>query len=149
MDLLAIENDIVSKLDTDITDLEIVGFLRDPEQFKAIGRKGGVLVSFDSDTYSEPEPNRGKCVHQIRTLSWNIVVVWRNSAGKHYNTTETESLYTYSEAVKTSLKGYTVPTDTNFSVLVPTGSNFVGERNGSWILNSVFTHGVEEYAAFQ
>lgn len=149
MDRLAYENDIISKLETDITGLKVQGWPRNPEEYKTLSKTGAILVRYMGSSLDEPELNREKCLSQKRTITWAITVMWRNSAGKHCNSDETESAYTYLEEVETSLTGYTVNSVAHSSVLTPVSDEFVDELGGIWIFEIVFTHTIEEYAGFQ
>ena len=75
MDLSAIEDDLVSKLTTDIPTIKTIGFPNDVSEFIDKHPKGGILVRYDGSTYIEPEPNSQKKVLQDRTSTWTFSII--------------------------------------------------------------------------
>ncbi len=149
MDLLAVENDIVAKLKADITGLQIEAFPEDPEQFfRNLHGIGAILVRYDSSDYEIPKANRKQVITQTRTARWAIWVIYRGLI-THDLTDSSEGLYTRLDAVKNSLTGYTIGTQSsaavaNASVMYPIRDQFVDENDGLWYHEIVFEHTTPE-----
>ena len=152
MNLLDAENDIVAKLQADITDLEIKCFQTDPRRdFKTLHPIGSVLVRYDSSDYEVPTPNRAQVITQQRTARWAIWVIFRGLITAN-DKDEADGLYVRLDEVRESLTGYTVGTQSgsavaDASVMYPIRDQFIDEDDGIWFHEIVFEHTVPEVEA--
>jgi len=142
MNLLAAEQDIVSKLDTDISGVKVKSFPQNEKEYKLLPKNGALLVGYSRSIYADPVNNRKKGVSQARTLEWIISI-------KHRNLQKHDGIYTLLEAVRNSLTGYTVNSISYSTVLRPISDGFVSVSGGVWTYEIVFHHDVETWEAFQ
>lgn len=146
MNILTIENDIVAKLQADITANTIVisSFPADPEDY-ILKRQSSILVRYGGSQYSEPTPNRARKIQQNRTVFWNITVMIINVDPL----TGHQGIYTYLNQIRQSLTEYTVGTQSGSAIALsqmmrPVSDAFVSNEGALWIYEMVFNHILEE-----
>jgi len=151
MDLLGAENDIISKLRTDITAIPGKSYPNTQfEIYKIIQKDGAVLVHYNGSTYDEPTPKRSKKVIQKRYLQWAVILAYRGITGPNIETVRTAA-YDYLDAIRTSLTGYTVNSLDQSEVLRPVSDTIVAQDKdkGVWFYQLLFTHALNEVEAYQ
>ena len=143
MDLVAVENDLVARLITDITPpIEIRSY---PDDFNTyIGQLtndgGAILVVYQGSVYEEPEANRSKKLVQNRTANWQFTIIQKDlSIDKQHH-----GVYTILEEIRVSLSGYTITGLDDISVLAPVGDGFLFESHNFWVYQTTFSHTIEE-----
>lgn len=150
MNILDTENDIVSRLQAEITDNDITirSFPADPSEHIR-RRKLEILVRYNGSAYAEPEPNRAKEINQIRATSW-IITVLSNDVNP---LTGHQGVYTFLQQIRQALTGYTPGTTTGgavetalkwASMMYPTQDRFVREDSGEWEYEMIFNFAIEE-----
>ena len=73
MQIEEIENAIVEKLKTDISDLSVEPFPDNVKDYELIHPKGAVLVSYESSNYTNP-----RLEQQARMIEFDVIVIVRN-----------------------------------------------------------------------
>ncbi len=135
MDLSAIEDDLVSKLTTDIPTIKTIGFPNDVSEFIDKHPKGGILVRYDGSTYIEPEPNSQKKVLQDRTSTWTFSIISKSlKREKQYY-----GIYDTLEAIRASLTGYTITGLDDATVMFPGADGFVSNNAAHWAYEITFS----------
>lgn len=117
----AIEDAIISKLASDITQLAVESFPENPEGYQLLHPVGAILVQYRGSTFSEPKAVG--FITQVRTLEFLIALVVR-----HLRTHQ--GAYTYLDTIRSSLTGYKIGADT--SKMYPVREEFLAERGGIW-----------------
>ncbi len=134
MAIITIENDIISQLQSSITDLKIEGFPENIAEYKLIHPKGAVLVRFQGASYGSPE---GNCfIQQTGTLDFNLVLMVRGLRDKNGS-------YNYIDSVLSVLTGY-APTDCG--KMYATRVAFSGEAGGIYRYALNFSVPIENYS---
>lgn len=145
MNILTIENDIVAKLQAEITTsgVTIESFPRDPQsKYPLYAKTAAILVRYQGSSYEEPVPNVKKTIVQNRSADWAITVLAKGLTGH-------TGVYTYLQQVRQALTGYTVGTTNEAtiaysSVMYPVRDAFVSEDAGTWEYEMIFRHQLEE-----
>lgn len=73
MKINEIENAIIEKLKTDITDLAVEPFPDNVKDYNLIHPKGAVLVSYEGSNYTNP-----RLEQQARMIEFDVIVVVKN-----------------------------------------------------------------------
>lgn len=150
MNILTAEQAIVTKLAADITTVRVESYPDNPTKYQMLHPIGALLVQYVGSSYNELEEEaiRGKRVNQIRVLEWRIVLLYRNL---HGHTGLTSGIYTYLEAVRESLTGFTITGFTHAGVMYPVSDGIVGrdEKLNLWEYEVIFNHTYPESIAFQ
>lgn len=133
MAILDIENDIISQLQTNITELKVEGYPENPTAYKLIHPKGAVLVRYQGASYSTPGEN--SFVQQTGNLDFNLTLMIRGLRDKN-------GAYNYIDSVLSALTGYT-PTDCG--KMYPTRVGFSGEAGGVYRYVFSFSVPIENY----
>jgi hypothetical protein len=120
MNINDIENSIIERLRSKISDLHIEGFPEKPAEFRLIHPKGAILVHYQGGNYSESKSI--DCIYQDKKLEFSITIVM-----KHLRTHE--GAYEYLDIVRQILTGFKPE---NCSKMIPTKEEFIGEDNGIW-----------------
>lgn len=120
MTIAEIEDAIIERLKSKITDLEITGFPEKPAEYKLMHRKGALLVVFAGATYSEPKS--ADIIYQERKLEFDINIVMR-----HLRTHE--GAYAYLDVVRVALTGFKISGTGKF---YPVREQFLSEEVGIW-----------------
>lgn len=115
-----IENQIVEKLKTNISELFVEGFPDKPAEFKLIHPKGAVLVHYQGGNYSEPKALG--CIVQDKKLEFSITVVMKNLRNH-------SGAYEYLDRIREILTGFKPD---NCSKMYPTKEDFLFEDSGLW-----------------
>lgn len=151
MDLLAAENDIIAKLTADITGIPVKSYPNTQfEIYKIIQKDGAILVHYNGSNYDDAVPRRTKKVIQNRVVNWAIVLAYRGITGPNISTVRSTA-YSYLEAIRASLTGYTVNSLDQSEVLRPVRDSIIGQDKdkGVWFYEIQFTHALNEVEAFQ
>jgi len=137
MNLTTVENDIVTKLQTDITSNtpEIRSWPDSPDEYQLLHPHGAILVRYNGSTYSPPDPNSQKKIVQLRTVEWVMAIVQRSLK----LTKGHQGIYGLIEEIRASLTGYTITGLSDASVLMPTGDSFTQESGGIWIFGAGYS----------
>ena len=143
MDLVAVENDLVTKLIADITGpIEIRGFPNGFDKYvKQLTNPGGaILIVFPGSIYEEPEANRSKKLAQNRTVTWQFNIINKDlKLNKAHH-----GVYKIIEEIRTSLSGYTITGLDDSTVLFPISDGFLDEIHNFWVYQTTFAHTIEE-----
>ena len=137
MDLVAVENDIVTKLQTDIgsNTIEIRSWPDNPDGYQVTHPGGAMLIRYNGSVYGDPIANPQKKIVQERTLEWIIAIAQR---GLKLNAPH-QGVYSLIESVRASLTGYTITGFSDASVMMPVGDSFTQESGGLWIYGSTYS----------
>ena len=149
MDMLSAEQAIEAKLTADIPGVTVEAYPDSPEDYKFLGPNAALLVQYMGSQYGNPdlEAVRGKRVNQERLLEWRVVILYRNLKA---HTLTASGIYTYIEAVRNSLSGYTVAGLTDAGLMFPVSDGFLSRTdNMLWEYEIVFRHTYPESEAFQ
>lgn len=143
MNLLAALDDIVTKLTTDISGVNIESFPQDPVRYyRNLHRTGAILVAYDGSEFEPPDANRKRDLEQMRTIDWKITIV-------HRDLIEEDGIYANVENVRESLSGYTVNSLVESTVLRPIRDGSLGRDGSNWFHEMIFRHEIPEVEAFQ
>ena len=143
MNIETIEDDLITKLTADIglATAEIRSFPDDPAEYNLVHPGGAILVRYDQSIYPEPIPNRKSFLIQEEVRhQWIITVMQKSLKLKDGH----QGVYGLVESVRTSLSGYTITSQADFSILWPTGVRFVSENEGTWVYQISFAHTAPE-----
>jgi hypothetical protein len=150
MDILAAEKDIVSQLESSISNIKILAYPDNPNIYNVMGPNGAILVRYNRSDYDEPIDNavRKKREYQIRTAEWVITIIYRNLRS---HTNDSDGVYTYIENVRTSLTGHTPNVSGRVSVMHPVKDGWIDrdETRKLWYYEIVFRHTYDESVAWQ
>ena len=137
MDLAAVEDDIVAKLTTVISDtnIDIRSWPNDPAFFQSLKQGGAILVRYAGSDYLPPEPNRQKKVIQDRSPQWNIDIIQKSL--KKFKAHQ--GIYTLIESIRAALTGYTITGLSDAGVMWPISDNFTEEAAGTYVYTLVYT----------
>jgi len=120
MSILSIENEIISKLQSNITDLKIEGFPEKPEEYQLLHPKGAILVSYTGSVFSEPDGFID--VAQVDTMEFALLLLIRGLRDKN-------GAYNYIDSIKNILTGFQ---PTGCKKMYPTDIGFLKEENSVW-----------------
>ncbi len=121
MKLKEIEQAIIERLKSQITDVPVEAFPEQPSEYRLRHASGVLLVVYRGAKYAESQS--ASLAVQARQQEWDVIVVSRNLR------THT-SAYDLLDQVRTALSGYrVVPTA---EVMVPVREAFINEVNGIW-----------------
>ena len=136
MNLITVENDIVTRLNT-ISGITAVSFPDDPADFQKTMEGGVLLVRYNGSNYEDPEPNNQPKVVQLRTLEWQVVILSKSYADSKKH----QGAYTLIELVRAKLTGYTPTGFSDASIMFPLNDGFRSEEAGYHIYtaNYAFT----------
>jgi len=150
MDILSAEQDLETKLETDISNINIESYPDDPAVYNCMGPNGAILIRYSGSVYDEMELQaiRGKVISQVRTVEWIITILYRNLKA---HTNLTSGIYTYLEAVRESLTGYTINSLSEAGVMYPARDGFVSRDPSKrlWEYEIIFRHTIPETKDWQ
>lgn len=150
MDVLAAEQDLETKLKTDIANIKVESYPDDPDNYICSASKGALLIRYTGSVYSEMdlEAVRGKVISQERTVEWIISILYRNLTS---HTNLTAGIYTYLEAVRESLTGYTIDSIDEAGIMYPVKDGFFARDKAKklWEYEIVFRHTIPETKVWQ
>lgn len=147
MDIRAAENDIVSKLSTDISGVKIQAFPDNADFYKLLHPKAAILVRYGGSFFDDAIPNKNKETNQRRVLEWYCTILSRNIHS--HDDGQGKGIYDLIEDVRESLSGYTVNSLTQSEVMRPVSDRFIAHRDGVWEHEIVFQHAIPEVEDFQ
>ncbi len=150
MDILSAEQDLVTHLKSDISNIKIEAYPDHPDVYNCTGPNGAILVRYPGSVYGEMdlEAVRGKVASQVRTAEWIITILYRNLRA---HTNLTAGVYTYIEAVRESLTGYTIDSLAEAGVMYPISDGFIDRdpKKKLWQYEFIFRHTLPETKAWQ
>ena len=129
MAILDIENDIISQLQSSITELKVEGFPENSSEYKLLHPKGAILVRFQGASYSLP--NEAGFIQQTSNLEFNLTLMIKGLRNKN-------GAYNYIDSIITALTG--------FQGMYPTKVAFLTEDVGIWRYSLVFVVPGENYS---
>ena len=115
-----VEDEIIARISTAITDLKVEGFPENSSTYELIHSKGAVLVSYNSSSFSEP--TGFDVFQQIEDMNFDITLVVKGLRDKF-------GAYTYIDTLKSILSGF-VPTDCSLCYIKSV--SFISEEQGEW-----------------
>ena len=150
MDILAAEQDLETKLESDISNIAVEAYPDDPDNYNCMGPTGAILIRYNGSVFTdmESEAMRGKVVSQERTVEWIITILYRNLKA---HTNLSAGIYTYLEAVRNSLTGYTIDSIAEAGVMYPVNDKLNGRDpvKKLWEHEIVFRHTIPETKDWQ
>lgn len=120
MDIETIENQIVEKLKSKITDLYIASFPDKPQEYTFTHPKGAVLVHYQGGNYGNSQSL--DVISQQKKMEFALTLITR-----HLKTND--GAYSLLERVKQILTGFKID---GCSKMYPTKEGFLVENNGIW-----------------
>jgi phage gp37-like protein len=120
MNIKDVEDAIINRLKSSITDLQIEGFPEDFDQYQFIHPKGAILVAYSGSDYTKSAVLDR--ISQVQTLHFDILLI---SRGLRTHT----GAYAYLDSIRASLTGYQ---PTGLSKIWLTKEEFVDEQTGIW-----------------
>jgi len=123
----SVEDAIVTKLQGDISGLQIEPYPENPGEYQFLHPKGAILVQYVGSDYTEPRVLN--TVTQVRAMRFMIVLLARNLHGH-------QGAYSYLDQIHTSLTGFTPTAAT--SKMYPVSEEFLDEANGVWMYRAVY-----------
>lgn len=130
MNITNIENKIIEKLKSKLTDLLIDAFPEKPQDFVFTHPKGAVLVHYQGGSYGNIQST--DIIFQDKKMEYAITIVTRSLRTKN------SGAYSLLEQVKSILTGFRID---GCSKMHPTKEGFLTENNGIWqyTINFEFT----------
>jgi hypothetical protein len=116
-----IENKIIEKLKSKLTDLLIDSFPEKPQEFVFTHPKGAILVHYQGGSYGNIESVGA--IFQNKKMEFALTVVTRNLRTKN------SGAYALLEEIKSILTGFQID---GCSKMSPTKEGFLSENNGVW-----------------
>ena len=127
MTIKEIENSIIEKLNTDITDLKVEGYPDKPETYRLNHPKGAILINYFGSDFGKPmlgeelesfivqeEEELFRCVISVRGLR------------------DHQGIYDYIDRIKSSLMGYHPIDSLRCKKMYVKQIRFVSEEDGVW-----------------
>jgi hypothetical protein len=127
MDIKAIEDAIIAKLQTDITGVQIEGFPENLTNYQFIHPVAAILVQYRGADFERSKTLSE--IHQVARLEFACVLIsrgLRTHAGA----------YAYLDQIRASLTGYQI---NGLSKMQPVSEKFIDEQTGVWFYETVFT----------
>ena len=121
MNIETIENKIVEKLKSKLTDLHIDSFPEKPQEFTFTHPKGAILVHYQGGNYRNIQAV--DVIVQQKKMEFALTIITRNLRTKN------SGAYSLLEDVKSILTGFKVD---GCSKMYPIKENFLVENNGIW-----------------
>lgn len=121
MNIETIENKIIEKLKSKLTDLLVDAFPEKPQDFVFTHPKGAVLVHYQGGNYGNTESVGA--IFQNKKMEFAITLVTRNLRTKN------SGAYELLDEVKSILTGFQID---GCSKMHPTKEGFLSENNGVW-----------------
>jgi len=143
MNLVTVENDLITKLSTDVSGVEVRSWPDNPTDYKLLHPGGALLIRYTGSSYVEPEPNNQKILVHDRLAEWSITIVQKSLKLKKGQ----QGVYTLIESIRASLSGYTPASLSDASIMYPIRDRFLSESKGFWIYEIVFVHTFPEAEA--
>lgn len=121
MNIETIENKIIEKLKSKLTDLLIDAFPEKPQDFVFTHPKGAILVHYQGANYNNSESVGA--IFQNKKMEFAITLVTRSLRTKN------SGAYELLDEVKSILTGFQID---GCSKMYPTKEGFLSENNGVW-----------------
>lgn len=133
MTIKTIENSMIEKLNTDITDLKIEGYPDKPETYRLNHPKGAILINYFGSDFGKPmlreelesfivqeEDELFRCIVSVRGLR------------------DHQGVYDYIDRIKASLMGYHPVDSLRCKKMYVKQIRFVSEEDGVWTYAMLF-----------
>jgi len=120
MSINEIENEIVDRIKSKISDLHIEGFPDKPSEFKLTHPTGAILVHYQGGSFSDSKSVG--CIYQDKKLEFSITIVTRNL--RSY-----KGSYFYLDKIRQILTGFK---PVGCTKMQPVKEDFISEDNGIW-----------------
>ena len=120
MTINEIENEIIERIKSKISDLHIEGFPEKPSEFRLTHPIGAILVHYQGGSYSDSKSIG--CIVQDKKLEFSITVVTRNL--RSY-----KGSYFYQDKIRQIITGFRPLCCTKMQ---PVKEEFISEDNGIW-----------------
>jgi hypothetical protein len=120
MNILTVENDIITALQSALPDLKVEGFPDNPVQYRLLHPKGAVLVRFQEAVCAAAK--EAAFVQQEVTMMFNLTVKIRGLRDKN-------GAYSYIERVFAALTGFS---PSGCGKMYPVNTVFLRETSGIW-----------------
>ena len=127
MSIRNIENQIITKLHEEFSDLLVQGFPEKPSEFILIHPIGAILVHYRGGSFSNT--NALDIISQEKKMDFAITLVTRNLRSNN-------GTYELLDQIKRVLCGYKID---ECSKLTPVKEGFLSENNGIWQYEITFT----------
>ena len=134
MTIQTIENDIISQLQANITELKIEGFPENSSKYTLLHPKGAILVHFKGSSYEKPEEK--SFIQQVSALNFGLTLIIKGLRDK-------DGAYSYIDTVISALTGYT---PTGCGKMYPIDTDFLKEEDGLWKYSLNFTVPTENFS---
>lgn len=135
MDFLAVQNSILEQLQSGAPDWPARVYPDNPSgRPPMLSKDGEYLLRYLGSVWEAPMPNRKNVVVQNRISQWEVTARARNLSPQK----DASAIYPMLEAARTALKGFTVPSVPDASILYPIREAFVDELDGVWEYALVF-----------
>lgn len=121
MNIETLENKIIEKLKSKLTDLLVDAFPEKPQDFVFTHPKGAVLVHYQGGNYGNAESVGA--IFQNKKMEFAITLVTRSLRTKN------SGAYELLDKVKSILTGFQID---GCSKMSPTKEGFLSENNGIW-----------------
>jgi len=131
-----IEDSIVTKLSTDITDWRVERCPEEPEKYEFVHPKGAILVAYEGSEYEDPKANAPTAIKQNRTITIALRLIHKNLFIHH-------GIYSKLDEIKTSLTGHQV--DPGYSKMYPVSDSFLAKTEGCWHWIFIWAFDGEEF----
>lgn len=136
MSIENLENAIISRLQTKVTDLIVETFPNNPDEYEFVHPIGVILVFYTGSAYSKTKSISN--IVQDELAEFGITIMIRNLDLK-------KGCYKYLDQVKNTLTGYKID---NCKKMYPTKSKILSEDGGIWQYGITFAipmQSTEEY----
>lgn len=142
MDLSAVEDDIISRLLSEISTNtpKIRSFPTNPKEFQLLHPKGAILVRYNGSTSEVPDPNNQAKAVQTTVCSWVVNIVTKSLKKEKGH----QGTYALIESVREALVGYTITGLPDASIMYHVNDGFEDETAGTWIYRMAFAFNYDE-----
>lgn len=120
MNIETIENKIIEKLKSKLTDLLIESFPEKPQEFIFTHPKGAILIHYQGGSYGSSQSV--DVIFQQKKMEFALTIVTRNLRTN-------SGAYALLEEIKSILTGFKID---GCSKMYPTKEGFLVENNGIW-----------------
>ncbi len=120
MNIETIENKIIEKLKSKLTDLLIESFPEKPQEFIFTHPKGAILIHYQGGSYGSSQSV--DVIFQQKKMEFALTIVTRNLKTN-------SGAYALLEEIKSILTGFKID---GCSKMYPTKEGFLVENNGIW-----------------
>ena len=122
MSILTVQNSIITRLESVITDLKIEAFPDSVDEYRLKHPKGALLVQYTGSRLASPTCD--DVIQQSENLQFALTLLVKNLYG-------TSGAYTYIDSAKAGLTGYRLAN--NLGKAYFADIKFLDEKGGTWI----------------